>query len=166
MSAPHRATWQLSYGLAFVALLGCETLLDLGPRARPQVDDAGGTAHCGFAVTSTACQRCLESQCCEENLACSGDSTCSAQQAQLTSCIYDVPCIQSVIADAGISSPLVEFSTCATNCTVDCFPTGECLQLAACCQSLGSVVRAGCSETVESADQARCSEARTTFDCP
>lgn len=149
-----------------VALLGCETLLDLGPRAQEQ--GSAGAGACGFEQSSTslACVDCLQQRCCDENVACTEDPACAEQQAKLTQCIYNVSCIENVLADAGVNSNINRFSNCATACTLACFPTGECLQLALCCQNLDSIARAGCSETVESADEQRCAEASTTFDCP
>lgn len=148
-----------------LALLGCETLLDLGPRAQEQ--GSAGAGACGFEGSSTSqvCVDCLQQRCCDESTACRADPVCAEQQLKLTECVYNVSCIESVLADAGADSNINRFSNCATACTLACFPTGECLQLALCCQDLDSIARAGCSETVESANEQRCAEASTTFDC-
>ena len=154
---------------SLASTLGCETLIDLGPKAKLE-NSAGAAAidDCGFTTNpaSAACSSCIRSRCCDEHRACSEDPTCTTQRMQMSQCAYEVACIEGVIADAGADSNLTIFTTCATACTTACLPTGGCLQLAQCCQTLDSLTRTGCIETVETDDQDRCTEALGTFDCP
>ncbi|HTM43685.1 MAG TPA: hypothetical protein VL137_01950 [Polyangiaceae bacterium] len=155
-------------GLAALVIVAtaCQNLIDLGPRARDK--NATTISACGFGQgsTSQACVSCLEQHCCSQNLACSEDPQCARQKVALTECVYDVPCIQDVLADAGTGSKVRKFSSCATGCTVQCYPTDECLRLAQCCQQLSSLERSGCADLVDSEDQTRCKEARTATFCP
>jgi hypothetical protein len=101
--------WHVAIAAIAIALAGCDAgstfapgTADLGVDATADAaagDDSGGGAEdaasdhigfiCGYGSKNAACEACIESSCCAEDLACVGSADCTAVEDCFAGCTTD-----------------------------------------------------------------------------
>ena len=148
---------------AAAALVACDVLVDLGPKATlreaesgppveagldagvdaranaadssaPDVDMPDSMLSCGLApAANKACDDCTNQYCCDLSLQCGKSAWCAQGMQDLQDCVYQPVCVGNIDAKYA-DAGVVELQNCVVNyCTMPCFPGPICNALAPCC---------------------------------
>jgi hypothetical protein len=167
---------------AVVAVVACDVLVDLGPKATLRDAGDGPTIEAGLdtgapdtgvpeagapesglscglpPVANKPCDECTDQYCCAVSEACGKSARCTQGTAALLDCVYDPVCVGQVdneYLDAGV----VELQNCVVNYCGVCFPGMNCNTLAGCCKDIPdaqAIARQLCIGTVNQLDEMNC----------
>lgn len=170
--------------LSAFALVGCETLIDLGDEPA-LIEDDGEARHTETApepqsaercpattpeqqdfltettiYVSPTCADCLYEQCCDLLLECADDPECTETTSQFRYC-YEGACVLGLLGQVESELTFRTTQCFVGRCGGTCAPTEQCLALGECCSTLeDSPVRDTCSLAAHSGDQERCGQIR------
>jgi hypothetical protein len=146
---------RIAAGLWFGVLTACQSLIDLGEEPE-LVLPASVPEECGVRrAGGPACAECLNSKCCDEQLACGADPVCKDLTENCFTTCFDGACYEACLAQG--DAVLGDLFFCAADCATQCTPVGDCGALADCCGRLaGTPVEEGCYRNARSENQELC----------
>jgi len=124
-----RGVWRAgATGVVLLALIAaCRQLVGIGDETPTQADAPDAGPACGIRYAGTACEACLESQCCAPARDCAGSQSCKTLEDCLGSCNGDATCRAKCTFDHLIGADQLESnlasclaSSCAGQCNLTC----------------------------------------------
>jgi hypothetical protein len=183
----NRRVLTIAVGAApLAAMVACDALVDLGPKATLRDAGAGPTIDAGVDSRTNApdtgkpegglpdssmlscglppdpnkdCDNCTNMHCCDISTTCGMNPRCVVGEELLLNCVYDATCVNQVEAEYG-DAGVVDLVNCVvTYCSDKCFAGPYCSVLAGCCKDVPDaqpVARTLCIGAVNLLDEMNC----------